>query len=170
MPESPFNEQAFLNCEIKESDEEDPYEIEDEAKQFAQIIKYFLMGFKVVMSDDHHLLLDIDTRQQELSFRAMFEVMQPYFSSLIEDEYRSKSGNLHVIIFIAEPQSLLTRIALQSILCSDPIRDMLSLKAHLKNGLRNPVMLFQPPLKRLEYFETAEESKSSWLAVNAGLE
>lgn len=57
--------------------------------------------------------------------------------------WKSRNGNIHINITLVSPFSDLERIVFQSILGSDPSRELLNWK-RVKDGSKNPIALFRP--------------------------
>ena len=72
-------------------------------------------------------------------------MLRDRFGAVISEQWRSKSGNIHMRIELSTPLPVIARIALQAMLGSDSWREMMSLQSALA-GLDNPIMLFKPPL------------------------
>jgi len=104
----------------------------------------------VVVSDDLHLLIDIDSVGSELQFKAMIEVLCNNLDIIRYkiEEWSSKSGgdHKHFYITFSKPLPLVDRLLLQSCLGSDPLKEMLSWIAHRSGKLPNEFksVLFRP--------------------------
>jgi len=100
-----------------------------------------LRGFNVVLGDDHTLLLDMDGPLNEVTFARASEL----FGLVKVDEWPSKSGlpHRHVVVRTEYVLSVEARIALQAIVGSDPMRELMSL-ARARNGIGEPNRLFAP--------------------------
>jgi len=98
-------------------------------------------GFGVVLGDQHTLLLDLDGDRRP-DPRVLDRVEQLFGVKPVMT-WASKSGNLHMILETKENLGVETRIALQAILASDPVRELLAL-ARWHNGVPEPVRLFKP--------------------------
>lgn len=57
--------------------------------------------------------------------------------------WKSHGGNTHVVLTLYRKLSPQARIALQAVLGSDPIRELLNL-VRVENGCRDPIALFRP--------------------------
>jgi len=112
---------------------------EDRAKARAK-------GFEIVESDDGTLTVDLDGPCAISSFDDIFERAAELFGLTVIDRWESKSGPGHEHVVVRcdnQPRDVVWRIALQAILGSDPIRELLALK-RLENGVAEPSQLFKP--------------------------
>lgn len=114
-------------------------------------------GLQVVPSDDWHLQLDIDRPYKLLDIKddKLAEVERLFYgeSGMFSGESlitTSQHGNHHRYLRLSKPLPLPVRIALQALMGSDPVREMLSLlRAYgCTEDLRTP---------QLVLFETDEE-------------
>lgn len=101
-------------------------------------------SFTVVKADDFTLLLDLDTPEAIAQYRRVIDVVGQYFFILGAEEWRSKSGNLHVRIGLDAPQPWAIRYALECALGSDGVRGALGVMRKLK-GCDEGSVLFRPP-------------------------
>lgn len=124
------------------------YRVEDEEGRQQSINEARLKGFTVVIADDWHLLLDIDSQDIPKEFWSILSMCFDRFGIVVEDIWLSKSGNNHIVIKLDRPLPVLYRIALQSILGSDPRRDIMSL-CSVEIGVKDPILLFKPAPKLL---------------------
>lgn len=104
-----------------------------------------LAGFDVLIGDDFTLLLDLDGGATARLDERVLERARDLFGVESIETWTSKSGppNQHARVKLSEPLDVATRIALQAILGSDPIRELLAL-ARLRNGVVEPSSLFKP--------------------------
>lgn len=105
-------------------------------------------GFDVLLGDDFTLLLDLDG-DVELDARLLDRASELFGVQVDTFEvWTSKSGppNRHARVKLVNPATVVERIALQAMLGSDPMRELLSL-ARLRRGVAEPVRLFKPRLK-----------------------
>jgi len=105
-------------------------------------------GLTVVEPDDFTLLIDLDGPEGYAQFERVFPRAAELFGLTISDRWPSKSGELyheHVVVSVTDhgPLDVTTRVALQSILGSDPVRELLALK-RFENGVAEPSTLFKP--------------------------
>jgi len=105
-------------------------------------------GFTIVDSDDYTLTLDLDGPEAGARLALVFERASELFGLTITERWPSKSGaagHEHVVISVTDhgPLDATTRIAIQVILGSDPVRELLALK-RLENGVAEPSQLFKP--------------------------
>lgn len=125
------------------------YRVEDQALRDQRILEARLMGYEVIESDDFNLLLDIDRNELGNEFWALVGMVCDRFGGPgVVDQWKSKSGNLHVIVRVGSPLPAEARIALQAALGSDPWKEMMSLSS-FRLGVTNPILLFRPPPKLL---------------------
>lgn len=104
-------------------------------------------GFEVIDGCDACLLLDLDTDAAIDRYRKMLPYVNDSFSlsKAKPEEWKSKSGKgLHVRIWLDKGAPIHERIALQTILGSDPFREFLALRDTRENR-DYPIMLFKPP-------------------------
>jgi hypothetical protein len=101
-------------------------------------------GFKIVMPGMTELLIDIDSEEAFNTFKERFVRLkcEERFKQATAKWKVSKSGlpHRHIIVDLKVRISTSKRIALQAILGSDPIREMLSL-FRLSNGDPYPSLL-----------------------------
>lgn len=150
----------MLNTDLISSEEDPAYLIEDQEKRDIAVYEARLKGFTVVEGDDHHLLLDIDSKELDAQFWSVFKMMLDRFPGDYE-RWSSKSGNWHFCITLDEPLPLLERIALQAMCGSDPRKEMMSL-CSARIGVTNPVLLFKPPQRRLTFKCPCCKSSGFW--------
>lgn len=63
-------------------------------------------------------------------------------------QWYSKSGNVHVVVKLAEKLTEIERVALQTILGSDPKRELLNF-SRVRVGIEHPILLFKPRPRKL---------------------
>jgi hypothetical protein len=109
-------------------------------------------GFEVVSSTETTLLLDLDGLESLIRYEKMLSMVGRIFPSKEQRRWRSKSGeNWHIIVELEKALPPAERVALQSILGSDPNRDVMSLRQILDNSPVDPIILFKPaPAKESE--------------------
>lgn len=73
----------------------------------------------------------------------LMRVMTDYFPIESAEAWRSHGGNTHIVLTLTRELSPEARIALQAILGSDPIRELLCL-ARVDNDCKDPIALFKP--------------------------
>lgn len=101
-------------------------------------------GLQVIQSTPLTLLLDIDTISQGLQFEHMYiPFLEAYEPNGEMEEWTSKGGNKHKILHMKIPLFVTHRIALETILGSDPQRSLFAL-ARVKEGVEEPGLLFKP--------------------------
>ncbi len=100
-------------------------------------------GFEVVRSTDTTLLLDLDDPAALAIFSMMMRRLERVFRLKEIARWRSKSKRgLHVLVECAS-MPFQARVALQSCLGSDPMREALAIAMAL-DGKENPSVLFKP--------------------------
>lgn len=77
----------------------------------------------------------------------LMRALTDYFPVESAEAWRSHGGNTHIVLTMTQELSPEARIAIQAILGSDPIRELLSL-ARVENGCRDPIALFRPRTER----------------------
>ncbi len=93
----------------------------------------------------NELFVDIDSEHQFGIFCVNVAVLKKHWKVVTWISSPSKQGlpHRHVVVRMAEDLDLLTRIALQAALGSDPMRELLSIRRAL-NGEENVVIFFEP--------------------------
>jgi hypothetical protein len=99
--------------------------------------------WEVVVADDTVLLLDYDIKHDDIhgppsQFQRMIGRLFTNFKSW--KEYKSRSGNVHIVVQLGRPLPVLERVAWQAILGSDPKREALHMVSLAKGSL-NPIVL-----------------------------
>lgn len=104
----------------------------------------------VIRSDEYHLLLDLDSKEQQKHFDKMLKsgALQKFFPCKVVDFWQSKSGkgHKHVVLKLEKPLHPLQRLVLQAALGSDPNREILTLQRVLR-GEEEPSLLYKPRKK-----------------------
>ncbi len=100
------------------------------------------LGLEVVIPAANVLTVDIDSPNVSPTFYKVLRNIENYFTVTKVIWTRSNSGNLHAYVTLSEPLNDLEKIILQSILGSDPLRELFSL-ARLKKGLELPILMFE---------------------------
>lgn len=77
--------------------------------------------------------------------REVLVVLLNFVAPLKWEAWRSSSGNTHIMIAFAREFTLLERIALQAILGSDPMRELLNLRRCWCEA-EDPIALFRPAI------------------------
>lgn len=117
---------------------------EEEAKALAAE-----SGCECMFPEKCELFLDVDVKVRSNADR----IIRRVWSAMVENGVvssgnaqftTSKGGNIHVYLHTTFPLDHLTRIALQAMLGSDPIKELLSLR-RLEEGSTIPVLLFELP-------------------------
>lgn len=104
------------------------------------------LGLAYHVATPTQLLLDLDTPAQWSQYQWMFPYLTRYLHCTVTKvtDSRSNAGGKHVYIELAHPLTGAERIALQSILGSDPMREWLGLLRDW-GGARDPIQLFEKP-------------------------
>jgi hypothetical protein len=102
-------------------------------------------GCDVVVAKDNELQFDLDDDLALERFRLFHEqkLFNRYKSLLPKQEWKSKSGNTHVVLTLPESLFVTERIALQSQGGSDPGREFAALCCQWDGSL-HPILLFKP--------------------------
>lgn len=101
-------------------------------------------GLVVRVATWSELFLDLDTPEMQMRFLQLLPFLEKNFKVKGWSAVRSRNRNIHVIVEMGEPLLEMDRIALQTILGSDPKKEMSAVRRSL-NGIRDVVRLFQPP-------------------------
>jgi len=106
---------------------------------------------EVVIAEPNQLQFDLDS--DEAYHRCMYwlhDKLNPRIQPIAmpPTEWRSKSGNRHIVIDLPHPLEVPERIALQSQGGSDPGREFAALCCHW-DGSPHPILLFKPTPKLL---------------------
>lgn len=104
-------------------------------------------GFDVVEANEDTLLLDLDTPAALAQFKRVLPIVQEHFGAGVPERWKSKSGNTHVRIPLADPLVHTARYLLQAALGSDGVREALHLVQRV-NGCAEPCVLFRPTDKK----------------------
>lgn len=121
----------------------------------------------LVATDPHELYIDIDGPDARKQFDRMLPIVEREYGCCVAQRWQSKTpGHEHIIVRVTDREfTIAERIALQTILGSDPLRDLLTLK-RLHDGVEQPIRLFRPKDAHVESFNSADLS----LAALAGLD
>jgi hypothetical protein len=124
-------------------------------------------GLTIIDANDYVLQLDFDTTDAYETFVA---ILLPGLLRLDHDKgilgirkvvkTMLKSGNTHVYITTEQVMLTATRVALQAILGSDPVREMLNIAGYL-TGIPNGIMLFENPHVQPEVIYDANPTRAS---------
>jgi hypothetical protein len=110
-------------------------------------------GCDIIRSTPVTLLLDLDSSPQYCQFQDMLPILRGLFPISKVEMWDSRSKNTHVRITMSVSLPIEARYALQSMLGSDPIKEILSLKRTVM-GIREPSLLFRPPEARVQILES----------------
>ena len=114
--------------------------------------------YEVFSATENCLLLDIDSRELPGQYFFGLEMLKKLDPKIENNKYfyRSRHGNIHVIIWLEQPMPIYQRIAWQSILGSDPKREALHM-THVDNGNMSPILLYmrknRKPVTKFEDLE-----------------
>jgi hypothetical protein len=102
-------------------------------------------GLRILDGNPQRLLLDLDDEAAFARFKRVYKRAKELFGFRDAFAWPSKSGlpHRHVAVDLERPASVEARLALQAVLGSDPILELLNLKRH-DNGVEEPTMLFEP--------------------------
>lgn len=104
-------------------------------------------GFEVIRSSPTTLLLDLDTVSQKSQFEDLYiPFLEAYQPDGELEEWTSKGGNKHIVLHLKKPVPAVRRIALETILGSDPRRSLFALE-RVVAGVEEPGLLFKPKEK-----------------------
>lgn len=106
-------------------------------------------GCDVVVAADNELQFDLDNIASLAQFEEFYAgKLCSLFSVLLpRKEWKSKSGNRHIVLTLPNPLSIVERIALQSMGGSDVGREIAALNCYWNNSL-HPLLLFKPKATR----------------------
>lgn len=107
--------------------------------------------YEVVVADDYHIQVDCDKVEDAKECLKRLKMLAEAVEIVGYKITRSKSGNRHVIIKTKQPWNAYSRIAMQAILGSDPIREMLNFTATVKNH-KNPILLIEAKRTKLQEY------------------
>jgi hypothetical protein len=99
---------------------------------------------KWIEAADNQLFIDIDTDLQFSVFETQVKLLKKhfYFKSVTVSPSKQGLPHRHIVIEMAHMYPLLTRIALQACLGSDPARELISIKRAI-DGESNVVIFFE---------------------------
>ena len=119
---------------------------DDYCKEFETVIKEKQReGITVIRSNPYQLLIDLDNKESIEIFHEMFSRLQDIYPVKSCEYWKSKSKkNYHVYIQLGINLSIEERIALQTILGSDKLREFLSLMRVRYLKIAEPSLLFRP--------------------------
>lgn len=122
-------------------------------------------GYTVYRSTPDILLLDLDSPTAEKIYLDHMPIVQVMYGAMEIERWKSKGGeNLHVVVKLNVELEIVTRLALQTMLGSDPLKELLSLK-RVKEGQNEPCLLFKPAPKEVIEVVTAEFAPKGILFV-----
>jgi len=111
----------------------------------AAIVTGFSRGFEVIQSTRNTLLLDIDSEDDFNRYKFALPLVMEFLNIKEIQMWESKglAGHRHILITLNEDLHVLTRIALQAALGSDPRREIFAIE-RVKAGISEPSLLFRP--------------------------
>jgi hypothetical protein len=115
------------------------------------ILKAIRYNCELLFPKPNELFIDHDDSipsYQNNVFSRFMAHLECRYLVLNTKHWKSKSGNNHRVIVLADNLDIVERIALQVMAGSDPIREMYSLWSH-KDGFDHPICLFKPLPKLL---------------------
>jgi hypothetical protein len=158
--DDPIEEPMLTDKELKdimkcEKDEDSLYDMSDEAANKAATKK----GLVVVYPKDNQIQIDIDSEEAYKEYRARFEKLfndnltaenidMPGYMKIQTIPSSSGLPNRHIYITFYNRYTAFTaqeRIHLQSVLGSDPMRELLDTKRLLEGMTDRPTRLFEKP-------------------------
>ena len=106
-------------------------------------------GLVVATPGPQELFIDIDSDEEFAAFQINLELFMRYFPAEVTRETPSRNGlpGRHIVVQVKTPGTNLTaleRILLQSLLGSDPKREILSY-VRVSNGDPTPTLFFEKP-------------------------
>ena len=101
-------------------------------------------GLDVVFPKPSELQVDIDSDAAYERYCGVLDRLLHHLPFVTESITPSRSGypKRHIVLTLREPVTDVQRIALQAILGSDPVRELLSLK-RIENGDPHPTLFFE---------------------------
>lgn len=98
----------------------------------------------VIEATSKQLFVDLDTEAQYTLFKTQIKLLKKHFYYETYKVTESKQGapHRHVVVTMDKPYPLVTRIALQACLGSDPARELLSI-IRAQDGEDNVVIFFE---------------------------
>lgn len=99
----------------------------------------------VIEAKDNELFIDIDTEERGKQLDFMLRYLRKHFGPITTRKLVSKQGlpHQHVIVTLPRPLPLITRVALQAAMGSDPMRELVSLR-RCEDQEEHVVILFRP--------------------------
>lgn len=100
------------------------------------------IGCDIVEAKANQLFIDIDTEAQFAQFEFQLLKEHFYFTKITITPSKQGLPRRHIVIEMGKEYPLITRIALQAILGSDPTRELISIKRALEDE-SNVVIFFE---------------------------
>lgn len=138
------------------------YEDTDSSRE--EMLSEAAVIFDIIIPKDNQLSLDIDTiryteqidkffwtrcqnssitYEQEEKLSSVLNYLNSEYIFESVEMWASKSGRTHVLITYEKDIPAIERCLYQSLLGSDPIREMLNLR-RIQHNVKNPIALFKP--------------------------
>jgi|SRR5580704_3831947 hypothetical protein len=146
-PTKPF-EEVFGTCDMTTAEHGVPdassgdgiIRTEEQCREWAESI-----GCDLIVATDTQLFIDIDTEAQFDVFKVNLLVLGKHFAVRRTSLTPSKQGlpHRHIVVDLHGAWPLMTRIAMQAALGSDPMRELLSIRRAV-NEEENVVIFFEP--------------------------
>jgi hypothetical protein len=122
-------------------------------------------GFEIIESAPNKLLLDLDSQDAYDQLDSRLRLLNKLFGKEDGDpaftkdsEWRSKSGNWHVVIDCSLEHTIQARIAFELCLGSDPKRGMFGLVRAYTEPPNTCSVLFKPPAPKVKsWFDELED-------------
>lgn len=102
-------------------------------------------GLDVVLPKDNELFIDIDNEHSYMLYNNLMQIIQKFIGVVDVVEEKSKSGKpykLHITVLLDQDVTPIERLALQAMLGSDRVRELLGY-IQLKNGDPAPTLFLE---------------------------
>lgn len=102
-------------------------------------------GLDVVLPENNQLQIDIDNEHSYMLFQKQMQIVHTYIPVVDIKETESKSGKpwkLHITVTLEDDVTTIERLALQAMLGSDRVRELLGYIQY-KNNDPNPVLFLE---------------------------
>lgn len=125
--------------EMADREEYDPNEDREE-----YIKRMMVEGYRVVLPEPNEVFIDIDTEDDYQLFLDQFKLILRDIGVVNKREHTSRNGlpGRHITLTMAFAMTDVERIALQSVLGSDPKRELLSM-VRLIRGDKHPTLFVE---------------------------
>lgn len=104
-----------------------------------------LEGLEVVLPAENELQIDIDNEHSYMLFCNQLLIVRKFIGVIDTVETKSKSGKsfkMHITVILENPVSMIERLALQAMLGSDRVRELLGYVQY-KNDDPHPVLFLE---------------------------